>query len=97
LRIELRDRGIGPGDDERNARNGRIVGGCDVQRVDVVAPARKHAGYARQRAHFILQQYRDRVSHRPLHLTEKETIETTSGTKTGFWHPTKRVLQCNKN
>ena len=71
LHVELRDRGIGPGNDECDARNGRIVGGRDVQGVDVVAPARKHAGHARQRTYFVLQQYRDRVSHRPLHLANR--------------------------
>ncbi len=37
LRIELTDRGIGPRDDQRHARHGRIVGRRDVERVDVVA------------------------------------------------------------
>ncbi len=55
LRVELRDRRIRAGDDERHARYPRIVGRCYVQCFDVVAARRKHARHTRQCADFVLQ------------------------------------------
>ena len=65
LRVQLRDGCIGPRDDERNARHRRVIGRCNVQRLDVVAAARKHSGHAGECPDFVLEQYRDCVSHCP--------------------------------
>ena len=53
------DDGVRADGDQRHARYGGVVGGCDRQRLDVVAAAGYEAGDARERARFVLQEYRD--------------------------------------
>ena len=56
LRVELRDRRIGPRYDERYARDPGIVGGRHIERLNVVAARRKHARHSRERPDLILQE-----------------------------------------
>ena len=60
---DLQDHRLGAAGDQRQARDRRIVGGGDRQRLDVVATTGKHAGHARERAGLVLEQNADDVSH----------------------------------
>ena len=63
LGIELCDGRVGAGSDHRDPRDRRVIGRCDIQRVDVVSARRKQTGHARQRTDFVLEQHRNDVAH----------------------------------
>ena len=63
LGVDLRDHVVGAGGDQRQARDGGVVGGRDRERFNVVAAGRDESGDARERARFVLQEYCDEVAH----------------------------------
>ena len=56
LRVELCNRRIGSGNDERHARNAWIVSWRYIERFDVIATRGEHAGHARQGTDLVLQE-----------------------------------------
>src|SRR5690606_29026262 len=60
---DLLDHALRAGRHERQARYGLVGGRRYVQALDVVAASREQIRDARQRARFILQQYRNNMSH----------------------------------
>ena len=52
--------------DDRHAAGVGVVGGADVESVDVVAAPAEQSGDAREHAEFIFHQHRDCVSHNSL-------------------------------
>jgi hypothetical protein len=88
---------IGTGHHERHAGYGGVVGWRNVQGLDVVAPARKHAGHARKGADFVLQKYGYRVSHRFVFPAKKNRLKLHARFRPSIVRAIQRVLQCNKN
>src|ERR1043166_2630549 len=61
---DLLDRRVIAARDDGHARSGRVLGGRDVERINVVTAPAEQARHAREHAELVFHEHRNRVSHK---------------------------------
>src|SRR5690349_6515260 len=85
---DLLDHFVRAGGNDGHARERRVLGGRNGQRLDVVAARRKQSGHPRQSARLVLEQDRDDMSHTRI-ISERPFPPGTIGNTFSVWSVTK--------